>query len=164
VTLSFVFAMGRNREIGLNNQLPWRLPADLKFFKKVTMGHPIIMGRKTYESIGRPLPGRTNVIVTRQQDFQAAGCTVVHSIDEVNQTFANDEVYVIGGTELFKSFLPQADQLIVTYIDADFEADTYFPDIPSNEWILDWSEPGVKDEKNPYDFEFRIYKRAAAPN
>jgi dihydrofolate reductase len=163
VSIAFIFAMGRNREIGLNNQLPWYLPGDLKFFKKVTMGHPIIMGRKTYESIGRPLPGRTNVIVTRQHDFHAEGCTVMHSAEEVIEAFPNEKVYVIGGTQLFNSFFPQANELVVTYIDADFEADTYFPEIPADEWVLIETEPGLKDEKNPYDYEFRIYKRTSAP-
>ncbi len=163
MSISFIFAMGRNREIGLNNALPWHLPGDLKFFKRMTMGHPIVMGRRTYESIGRPLPGRTNVIVTRQTDLMVEGFQVMHSAEEVMEAFPQEEVYVIGGTELFKSFLPYADKLVVTFIDDDFEADTYFPELPQGQWQLDWTEPGVKDEQNPYDYEFRIYKRTAAP-
>lgn len=123
------------------------------------MGHPIVMGRRTFESIGKPLPGRTNVIITRQSDFKADGCTVLHSAADVLSTFPQEKVYVIGGAELFKSFWNDASELVVTYIDESFEADTFFPDISPRDWKLVWSEPGERDENNPYHYEFRKYIR-----
>ena len=134
--ISLIVAMDQNRVIGKNNQLPWHLPADLQYFKKVTMGHPIVMGRKTFASIGRVLPGRENVIVTRNLDFTAEGCTVLHDISEI-KTFADKsdkEVFVIGGAEIFKEILPFTDRLYITEIHENFEGDTYFPKINDEEW------------------------------
>lgn len=159
--ISFILAMDETRVIGKNNQLPWHLPEDLKFFKRVTMGHPIAMGRKTHESIGRMLPGRENIIITRQQDYQSEGCTIFHSVtdfvDYCNQM--NDEVFVIGGAEIFKETFPFADRLYITLIHDKFAGDTFFPEYPEQEWELISCEKGIKDEKNPYDYEFRIYQR-----
>jgi dihydrofolate reductase len=159
--ISFIVAMDKHRVIGKNNQLPWHLPADLKFFKKVTMGHPIIMGRKTHESIGKPLPGRENVIVTRNLNYHSDGCLVIHSVEELLQYAQGkqEEVFVIGGAELFKEVFPYTDRLYLTQIDEEFEGDTYFPEFHLNEWILLSQEKGIKDEKNPYDYSFNIYKR-----
>lgn len=158
--VSFIVAMGRNKSIGANNQLPWRLPADLAYFKRVTMGHPIVMGRKTYESIGRPLPGRTNVIVTRDPAFRAEGCVVVHTPEEaIARCGEAEELFVIGGAEIFRLFMPHADKLYITHIDEDFEADTFFREFVESEWTLESEEPGVKDERNPYDYAFRVYSR-----
>jgi dihydrofolate reductase len=158
--ISFLLAMDQNRTIGKNNDLPWRLPADLAYFRKVTMGHTIVMGRKTYESIGRPLPGRENVVVTKNTDFQAEGCFVVHSVEEAKQHFQkDDEVFVIGGAQLFEKFFPYADRLYITLIEEQFEGDTYFQNIDKNEWNLVSKEKGMKNEKNPYDYCFLVYAR-----
>src|SRR4051794_30957587 len=121
--ISFLVAMDKNRVIGRDNQLPWRLPEDLKYFKNVTMGHPIIMGRKTHESIGRILPGRENIVVTRNPDYKSEGCTVFNSVSElVNYCKQQDEeVFVIGGAEIFRELFPLADRLHITYIHEHFE-------------------------------------------
>jgi dihydrofolate reductase len=159
--LSFIVAMDKNRLIGKNNQLPWHLPEDLKFFKRVTMGHPIVMGRKTHESIGRILPGRENIVITRQQDYICKGCTMFYSVDAfINYSKEqNDEIFVIGGAEIFKETFPYADRLYITFINEEFEGDTYFPNFNEEEWNLVSVEKGIKDEMNPYDYEFRIYDR-----
>jgi dihydrofolate reductase len=159
--ISHIFAMDQNRVIGKDNRLPWHLPADLAYFKKVTMGHAIVMGRKTFESIGRPLPGRENVIVTRDRSFQPEGCKVLHSIEEVKQFAAmrDDEVFVIGGAELFRATLPVADRLYITKIEASFPGDTFYPAFDESEWQLVSYTKGIKDEKNPYDYAFIVYER-----
>lgn len=153
--------MDNNRVIGKNNDLPWSLPADLAYFKKVTMGHPIVMGRKTYESIGRPLPGRENIIITRNREYSVDGCTVLHSLEDVKQVVdANDkETFIIGGAEIFKEAFPIADKLYITHIDEEFDGDTYFPAFPDSEWKEVSREKGIKDEKNPYDYYFTVYER-----
>jgi dihydrofolate reductase len=157
MSVSFVVAMDRNRAIGLHNQLPWRLPADLAFFKKLTMGHPILMGRKTHESIGRPLPGRTNVILTQQQGYEASGCEVFHSVEAAIAAFAEAELFVIGGAEIFRLFLPYADKLYITQIEHEFTADTYLPAIDETKWSLTSKEQGRMDENNPYTYYFETY-------
>jgi dihydrofolate reductase len=159
--ISLIVAMDNHRVIGKDNKLPWHLPADLAYFKNVTMGHAIVMGRKTFESIGRPLPGRENIIVTRNRSFQPEGCTVIHSIEDIKQIAAerNDEVFVIGGAELFAVTLPLADRLYITKIEASFPGDTFFPTFNEEDWQLISSEKGTKDEKNPYDYFFLVYER-----
>lgn len=158
--LSIIVAYDKNRTIGANNQLPWHLPADLAYFKKVTMGRPIIMGRKTHESIGRPLPGRDNIIITRNKEYQAEGCIVVHSIEDIraleNQK-NNEEMFIIGGAEIFKELIDEVDKLYITYIDAEFSGDTFFPDMEMNSWTKVSEEKGIRDEKNPYDYYFCVY-------
>jgi dihydrofolate reductase len=156
--ISFVVAMDENRAIGKDNDLPWYLPNDLKHFKKTTMGKPIVMGRKTYESIGKPLPGRENIVVTRDQSYEAEGTTIVHSVDEVLQINA-EEICVIGGSEIFKQFLPVADRLYITEIHHTFEADTYFPELNDNEWKEVSRTEGIVDEKNKYPHEFVVYEK-----
>lgn len=156
--ISFVVAMDENRAIGKDNDLPWYLPNDLKHFKNVTMGKPIVMGRKTYESIGKPLPGRENIVVTRDDNYKAEGTTVVHSVDEVMQKEA-EEICVIGGTEIFKLFMPVADYLYVTEIHHSFEADTYFPEIGRDEWREVSRKSGIVDEKNKYPHDFVEYEK-----
>ena len=132
---SLVVAMARNRVIGRDNALPWRLPADLAHFKKVTMGHPIVMGRRTYESIGKPLPGRKNIVVTRNRAFQAPGCTVVQSLEDAWKAAGDaEEVCVIGGTSLFEEALPIADVIHLTQVEAVVEGDTYFPEFDRSQW------------------------------
>lgn len=159
--LSIIVAFDRNRTIGKDNQLPWHLPRDLANFKKVTMGHPIVMGRKTYESIGRPLPGRENIILTRNRSYEADGCKIIHTIDDLRQIKQqyNDELFILGGAEIFKEVLPEVDRLYVTYIDAEFVGDTFFPEVDLNEWKEISREKGIKDENNPYDYEFIVYER-----
>ncbi|WP_202080328.1 dihydrofolate reductase [Caldalkalibacillus salinus] len=159
--ISFMVAMDKNRLIGADNDLPWRLPADLAYFKRVTMGKPIIMGRKTFESIGRVLPGRENIVMTRDDTFRHPECTIVHSVDELLARFGGteEEVFVIGGAKIFEQLLSVADRLYITLIDEAFEGDTYFPQIDPSEWRLISEEKGVKDEKNPYDYRFLMYER-----
>lgn len=138
--LSIIAAIGKNRELGKNNQLLWRLPEDLKRFKKLTIGHPIIMGRKTHESIGRPLPGRLNIVVTRQKKYRADGCTVTDSLDKAIQIArANDqeEIFVIGGAELYAQALPLTDRLYLTLVDAEAEADVFFPAYDDFNTVID---------------------------
>ncbi|MFS0670373.1 dihydrofolate reductase [Peribacillus frigoritolerans] len=159
--ISLIVAMDQNRVIGKNNKLPWHLPADLQYFKKVTMGHPIVMGRKTFESIGRVLPGRENVIVTRNQEFKAEGCVVLHDIAEIKMFADNheEEVFVIGGAEIFKEILPFTDRLYITEIHETFEGDTFFPEIDENEWDEISSNPGNIDEKNRFAHDFIILQK-----
>jgi dihydrofolate reductase len=156
--ISFVVAMDKNRGIGKNNDLPWYLPDDLRHFKKVTMGKPIVMGRKTYESIGKPLPGRENIVVTRDASYKAEGTTIIHSVDEVLSRKA-DEICVIGGTEIFKMFLPAADRLYITEIHETFEADTFFPELDEEQWEEVSRNAGTVDEKNKYPHDFVVYEK-----
>jgi len=159
--ISLIWAMDQNRLIGQNNRLPWRLPEDLKYFKAVTMGAPVIMGRKTFESINcRPLPGRNNIIMTRDQAYQAEGVTIMHEIADVMAHVQGDkEAFVIGGAEIYTSFLPFADRLYITQIEDSFEGDAYFPEVNMDEWVLSSKEKGPKDEKNPYHYYFEVYDR-----
>ncbi|MCM3566890.1 dihydrofolate reductase [Neobacillus mesonae] len=159
--ISFIVAMDENRVIGRDNQLPWHLPEDLKFFKRTTMGHPIAMGRKTFESIGKPLPGRDNLIITRQKGYRAEGCKVFDSMDDFLEycNKQNEEIFVIGGAEIFKETFAFANRLYITRIHHVFEGNTYFPVFNLNDWTLVSSAQGIKDEKNPYDYEFQVYDR-----
>lgn len=159
--ISFIWAMDKNKVIGNENKLPWHLPEDLKFFKTSTMGHPIAMGRKTFESIGKPLPGRENIIITRNPNYTREGCTVLHSIEEFVKYSSEkgEECFVIGGAEIFKEMFPYADKLYITFIDDEFLGDTFFPEFDLEDWNLLSSEKGPKNEKNPYDYEFRIYMK-----
>jgi dihydrofolate reductase len=139
--------MARNRVIGANNQIPWHLPDDLKMFKRLTMGHHIVMGRKTYESIGRLLPGRTTVIVTRQPDYAVPGAIIAHSLhDAMNAAARDDEIFVIGGAELFREALPIADRIHLSVVDAEPEGDTWMPEYDSAEWseVLSEEKPGYR--------------------
>ncbi|WP_261302402.1 dihydrofolate reductase [Paenibacillus andongensis] len=162
MSISFIFAMDRNRAIGLNNKLPWHLPGDLKFFKTVTMGHPILMGRKTYDSIGKPLPGRRNVILTQNSEFEAEGCEVIHTVQEAVDAFRDQELFVIGGAEIFRLFASAVDKMYITHIEHEFEADTFMTELDLSEWTLVSSEQGERNEKNPYEYYFRIYQRKQA--
>ncbi len=133
--ISIIAAMAKNRVIGRNNYIPWKLPEDMKRFKELTTGKPVVMGRKTFESIGRPLPNRANIIVTRDKNYKADNCVVVHSAGEaIKAAKGNEEVMIIGGAEIYKQFLPRADRLYLTLIDKEFEGDAYFPEFDKNEW------------------------------
>ncbi|SFE94595.1 dihydrofolate reductase [Alteribacillus iranensis] len=149
--ISFIAAMDENRVIGKDNQLPWYLPADLKHFKSVTNGHPIVMGRKTFESIGRPLPGRRNIIVTSNRDYHPEGCEVIHSVEELS-TYKDvtEEVFVIGGETLFQQAFPLAERLYVTIIHETFTGDTFFPHWKEDEWHIVEKREGKVDEKNKF--------------
>lgn len=159
--ISFIWAMDENRVIGNNNQLPWYLPEDLKFFKKVTMGHPVAMGRKTHESIGRLLPGRENIVITRNRDFHSDECTIFHSVEDFTEycNRVNDEVFVIGGAEIFRALIKEVDRLYLTMIYHQFEGDTFFPEISLEDFELVEQEKGIRNEKNPYNYEFLIYHK-----
>jgi dihydrofolate reductase len=159
--ISIIVAMAKNRVIGANNKLPWHLSADLKRFKVLTMGHHIIMGRKTFESIGRILPGRTTVVVTRNPDFQAAGAIVVNDLDAALAQCAGDtEAFVIGGERVFQSALPLAERIYLTELDKHFEGDAYFPAIDMHEWRLIEREI-CRDEMQSLDYVFEILERRA---
>lgn len=133
--ISIIAAIAKNRVIGSKNKLPWHLPEDIKRFRTLTLGKPVIMGRKTYESIGKPLPDRKNIVLTRNKDYHISGCIVVHSLDEaLNTAKGNNEVMIIGGAEIYKMFLPLADKMYLTLIDAEFAGDSYFPRYNPSEW------------------------------
>lgn len=152
--------MARNRVIGRNNAIPWRLPAEMQWFKRTTMGKAILMGRKTYESIGRPLPGRHNIVLTGNREFTAKGCTVVHSIEEARTAAGNDqELVVIGGANLYQQMLPQADCLYLTYIEADIQGDTYFPEFSPTGWDVVQEEYFPANDLNPYNYRIVVMKR-----
>lgn len=154
--LSLIWAMGRNRVIGVDNRLPWRLPADLKRFRALTTGHTILMGRKTYESFPRPLPDRRHIIITTDRNYRAAsGCIVVHDLEAaLAAAGSDDEVFVIGGASLYAQTLPNADRLYLTLIDAEFEGDTRFPDFDERDWQEVGREDHAPDEQNPYAYSF----------
>jgi len=158
--ISFIAAMDKNRVIGKDNSLPWNMPADMKHFKDLTLGKPIVMGRKTYETIGKPLPNRKNIIITRDQDYKAEGCIVAHSIEESLQSAENaEEVMVIGGANIYKQFLPRTDKIYLTIIEHDFEGDTYFPEYNEDEWKEVEREEHKADEENEYDYVFITLER-----
>lgn len=155
--IALIAAMGHNRVIGANGSMPWHLPADLKHFRRLTRGHAVVMGRKTYESIGKPLKGRTNIILSRKADLTIEGCHVAHSVSEA-MAFAQD-LFVVGGAELYREFLPHADVLYLTRVDGAFEGDTFFPEFPAEEWELVSVSHHPRDEKNAYDLSFECYHR-----
>ena len=161
--ISLIVAMGKNREIGKENQLLWHLPKDLKHFKDLTSGHPIIMGRKTYESIGKPLPNRTNIVISRRNDWFEEGILIVGSIKEAVK-FAkkiDEEVFIIGGGNIYEQTIDLADKLEVTLVDAVLDADTFFPKINEKIWQKTNEERHQKDEKNEFDFCFQTYERVS---
>jgi dihydrofolate reductase len=159
-TISLVVAMARNGVIGRDNGLPWgRLPEDLKHFKAVTLGKPVLMGRKTFESIGKPLPGRTNFVLTRDRGWKAEGVIAVHSLDEA---LTGDHVSGIGGAEIYRLLLPLANRIHLTRIDADVPGDTVFPPIDYSEWIETESRAFTADERNPYNMTFVTLERVPA--
>ncbi|RLQ95179.1 dihydrofolate reductase [Falsibacillus albus] len=159
--ISFIWAMDENRLIGSGNRLPWRLPEDLKFFKNTTMNHPIVMGRKTFESIGKPLPGRINIILTKDKTYKKEGCIVMNNKSQLLDWIESQEkeVFITGGSEIFKQLMDEVDSLYVTKIYSSFEGDTYFPVMDWCGWKAVWAKKGIKNEKNPYDYEFYKYKK-----
>lgn len=160
--ISLIVAMDQNRVIGLNNDMPWHLPNDLRHFKDTTTGHTIVMGRKTFDSIGRVLPNRKHIVLTRSNDSFPEEVMVIRHLDAIlDYAKANEseEVFVIGGGELFKQMLPFANKLYLTIIEETFEGDVYFPPFNEADWHLIHKEKGVKNEENPYDYFFLTYER-----
>jgi dihydrofolate reductase len=166
VIISLIVAMDEQRGIGFQGRLPWHLPADLKRFKSLTMGHHLIMGRKTYESIGSPLPGRTMIVVTRNPSYQPDGCMVARSLEtalEFARMGMETEVFIIGGGDLFEQSIDLADRIYMSKVHTSLPADVYFPDISTDEWQEQKSELVPADEKNFYDFTFSILERKDNP-
>lgn len=164
--LALIVAQARNRVIGRNNKLPWHLPEDLQYFRAVTMGKVIVMGRKTFESIGRPLPGRTNLVLTRDHGYRREGIEVAHSLDEalakaeaISLINGSDEVMVIGGDELFAEALPRAERLYLTQVHQDVCGDAYFPELDWSQWHEVAREDHSAQEPNPYDYSFIVLDR-----
>ncbi len=158
--ISIIAALAENRVIGINNTLPWRLPNDLKHFRRLTTGHAIVMGRKNYESIGKPLPERTNIVITRQSGYEAPGCLVAHSLDEALKMASDDtEVFVIGGAEIYQQTLTRADRLYLTLVHDTVAGDTYFPAVDSNDWREISRERHERDERHAYAYSFVVLER-----
>lgn len=158
--VTIIAAMGRNRALGKNNDLIWHLPADLRRFKRTTLGHHVIMGRKTFESLGKPLPKRTCIIVSRNPDFKAEGCIVVNSLKEALEYARPDpNPYILGGAQIYRQALEFADHMDLTLIHEDFEADAFFPHFAEDQWVEIGREDFEKDQENPYDYSFVQYKK-----
>ncbi len=157
IEIVIVAALDERRVIGRGGELPWRLPADLRHFREVTTGHPVVMGRRTYEAIGRPLPQRTNIVLTTRSDYEAPGCEVASSVDEaiqLAQDHGADRVMIIGGESLYRQVLPETDLLVLTVVHDIFEGDTYFPTFDSEEWDVEQREYRPADEENPSAMSF----------
>jgi dihydrofolate reductase len=163
--ISLIAAVSKNQVIGKNNDLPWNLPDDMKFFMNTTKGHHCIMGRKNYESIPekfRPLPNRTNIVVSRQKDFSAPGCIVVNTIDEglaIARKNGEAETFIIGGAEIYRSTMEQTNRMYLTEIDAVIEGDTYFPEFDKNIWKEVKRQHHGTDERHQYAFDFVVYEK-----
>tara|TARA_R100001143_G_scaffold12646_1_gene13850 strand:- start:14491 stop:15018 length:528 start_codon:yes stop_codon:yes gene_type:complete len=164
--VALIWAQSQNRVIGRNNALPWYLPEDLKYFKRVTMGKPIVMGRKTWESIGRPLPGRTNIVISRNPEFQAEGVKVVPTFEDalalaekVCLINGGDEVIIMGGAQIYEMALPYADRLYMTQVHAHVDGDAWFPEFELSEWHELGREDHAAADPNPYDYSFVILER-----
>ncbi|MEQ3694953.1 MAG: dihydrofolate reductase [Alcanivorax sp.] len=164
--LSMIVATAQNRVIGRDNALPWYLPNDLKYFKQTTLGKPVIMGRKTYESIGKPLPGRTNIVITRQTDYLPEGVKVVHSVAEARDLAESvclidgqEEAMIMGGAEIYTLALPDADRLYLTEVHADVDGDAYFPEYDKTEWQEISREDFSAEGPNPYNYSFVVYDK-----
>lgn len=162
--ITIIAAIAKNNALGKNNDLIWHLPADLKRFKKVTSGHHILMGRNTFESIGRPLPNRTTIIITRNKDYVKEGCLIANSLEEALEMAQDDEkIFIIGGAQIYKYAIENnfADALDITLVHHEFEADAFFPEIADAVWEITESEDFEADEKNKFDYSFLRYKKIA---
>ena len=163
MTVSLVVAASKNNVIGRDGELPWHLPEDLRHFRRITTGKPVIMGRKTFESIGRPLPDRHNIVMTRDPDYAAEGCDVVDSVAEALDVAGDaDEVMIIGGGQVYRDFLPRADRIYMTRVQAEVQGDTRFPRIEGNAWRLVSAEHHAADEKHEFAFEMMVFERRPA--
>ncbi len=166
VKLALIVAVAQNRVIGRDNKLPWYLPNDLKYFKQTTLGKPVIMGRKTYESIGKPLPGRTNIVITRQTDYQPEGVKVVSSVEDAIKVAESvclidgqEEAMVMGGAEIYGLTLPHCERLYLTEVHAEVEGDAWFPEYDKSEWAEVTREDFKAEGPNPFDYSFVVYER-----
>jgi dihydrofolate reductase len=161
MVIAMIAAMADNRVIGIDNRLPWKLPADMQWFRKHTLGKPIVMGRKTWESLSGPLPKRLNIVLTRDTSYQADGAVVVHDVDTALEMAARqaDEVMIIGGASFYAEMLPRTRRLYLTYIHANVEGDAWFPDIDMAQWREVEREDHSQDENNPHDYSFVILER-----
>lgn len=164
---SMIVAMAQNRVIGINNKLPWYLPNDLKYFKQVTMGKPIVMGRKTFESIGKPLPGRTNIVITRNESWSADGVKVSHSLNDayalaeaVCEIDGQNELMIIGGDQIYQSSLQEIDRIYLTQVHAVVDGDAWFPEVDWSQWKELAREDFSAEGNNPYDYSFIVLERA----
>lgn len=159
--ISIIVAIGNNRVIGIKNALPWKLPADMEHFRQLTAQKPLIMGQKTFESIGKALPRRTNIVLTLDKNFQAADCLIAHSIEEALQIAKEkgEEVMICGGVSVYKQFLPLADRMYLTLIDGDFEGDAFFPEFDWNDWDEIERIENQPDKNNPYKYTFLTLER-----
>jgi len=159
--ISIIVAIDENKAIGKDNQLLWHLPNDLKFFKKTTSGHPIIMGRKTFDSIGKPLPNRRNIVITRNRDLKIEGAEVYTSLSEALRNFPEeDEVFIIGGAEIYMQALPISDKIYLTQVHHQFEADTYLDGFNIRDWKILSKENHFKDEKHLYNYSFLVLQKS----
>jgi dihydrofolate reductase len=162
VIVSIIAAMDRKRGIGVDNKLPWRLSADLKRFRELTMGHHIIVGRKTFESIGRPLPGRRMIVVTRDRNYKAEGCDIAHSVEDATRLArerGESEAFICGGAEIYAQSIGIVDRMYLTFVDAEVAADTFFPEFDEQKWNEQESDYQPADEKNQYPFTFKLLVR-----
>ena len=158
--ISIIAAVAKNGVMGKNNSLPWNLPSDMKKFKELTTGKPVIMGRKTFDSIGKPLAGRVNIILTRNSDFNAEGVAIVHSPEEALQLVADqDEIMIIGGESVYGQFLPRASRIYLTRVDSDFDGDSFFPPMDLDSWTEVIRETKEPDEKNAHRHTFFVYDK-----
>ncbi|MGZ3844737.1 MAG: dihydrofolate reductase [Flavisolibacter sp.] len=160
--LSFIVAADENNLIGKDNQLPWHLPSDMKYFKNQTWGMTVIMGRKSLESLGEPLKGRKNIVVTRNTDWRPVGAQVAHSIGEAIELAKGtgvNEIYILGGAQIFKEALPLVDRIYLTRIHHRFEGDAFFPELPASEWKMVKNHNCMADEKNKYPHSFQVWER-----
>jgi len=162
--ISLIAAMAENRAIGIDNRLPWRLPADLKRFKALTLGHPLIVGRKTFESIGRPLPGRRMIVVTRRPGWAPPGVEIAGSIEEALERTGDEEVFIGGGEEIFRQTLDRADRAYVTCIQKEFPGDAFFPELDRASWRLVEKEDHAPTVETPFAYSFRVYDRIREEN
>jgi dihydrofolate reductase len=151
--------MSKNRVIGKDGKIPWSLPNDTAFFRKTTKSCPVVMGRKTFESIGRPLPERKNIILSRDVNYKQDACLIYHDIEKVISDFNKENLMVIGGEGVYRQFLSYADKICLTYIDQDFKGNTFFPEFDLDKWELISEEKGLKNDDNPYDYYFRWYNK-----
>lgn len=159
--ISLVVAASTNNVIGVQGELPWKISDDLRRFKSLTMGKPIVMGRLTWESIGRALPGRQNIVISRSADFEAAGCDVVSSPVEALRAAGNaNEVMIIGGGQIYELFLPKANRVYLTRVHTEVDGDAFFPELDTQTWTLTLAERHTADEKNEFNFEYRTYEKS----
>lgn len=160
--ISAIVAMSQNCVIGKDNKIPWHLPADLKYFKRTTINHHIILGRKCYESIGRPLPKRTNIIITRNKAFEAEGCVIVNSIEaalEYSRNQDQSEVFIVGGGQIYEQSMELWDRLYLTEVETEVDGDIYFPKIDDKQWIIINEKYHMANENNPHNYTFKVYER-----